>query len=62
MEISTTSATSGAGTSYPSKAPEFIPVLCALFVLFLMSIALSVLVQFMGSDYPFGIVKRFLQW
>jgi hypothetical protein len=30
------------------------------FVLFLLSIVLSVLLRFMDSDYPFGIFKLFL--
>ena len=67
---------SGAGTDYPSWAPEFTPifsgvrvtrslVLCVClsfcsFVLFLLAIVLSVLLEFMDSDYPFGIFKLFL--
>jgi hypothetical protein len=70
-----TGASSGAGTAYPSEALEFTPVfsevratrslvLCgmfcrSLFVLFLFAIVLSVLLLFMGSDYPFGIFSLF---
>jgi hypothetical protein len=70
-----TGVTSGAGTTYPSIAPEFIlgfvgfvlldlllsvQVVCrSLFVLFLLAIVLSVL-RFTDSDYPFGILKLFL--
>ena len=74
--INMTGASSGAGTAYPSEALEFTPVfsevratrslvlcvmLCrSLFVLFLFAIVLSVLLLFMGSDYPFGIFSLFL--
>ena len=45
-------------------------VLCVCFVdpclsfncSFLLAIVLSVLLQFMDSDYPFGIFKLFLKW
>ena len=75
--INMTCATSGAGTAYPSGAPEFttgfqcgscysiFSFMCMfcrlLFVLFLLAIVLSVLHRFMDSDYPFGIFKLFLQ-
>jgi hypothetical protein len=70
-----TSATCGAGTAYPSGASEFsgfsgVPValslvFCAmccrlLFVLFLLTIVLSVLLRFTASDYPFDIFKLFM--
>jgi hypothetical protein len=67
--------TSGAGTAYPSGAHEFTPgvqwgscylifsfmcMFCrSLFVLFLSTIVLSVLLWFTDSDYPFGIFKLF---
>jgi hypothetical protein len=73
-------ATSGAGTAYPSGAPEFTPgfqwgscysifsFICmfwwSLFVLlpfFFLAIVFSVLPRFTDSDYPFVIVKHFLQ-
>jgi len=70
----TTDATSGAGTAYPSGAPEFTPFFSAvrvtrslvlflmfcrsLFVLFLLAIVLSVL-WYTDSDYPFGVFKIF---
>ena len=66
-------STGGAGTTYPSGAPEFTPlfsevcvdqsfvfclVVCrSLFVLFLMAIMLSVLLRLADSDYAFGIFK-----
>ena len=71
-----TGATSEAVTAYPSGAIEFTPgflwgscysIFCfmcmvcrSLFVLFLLAVVLSVLLQFTDSDYPFGIVKLFL--
>jgi hypothetical protein len=40
----------------------FCVVFCRLlFVLFLLAIVFSVLLQFTGSDYPFGIIKLFSQ-
>ena len=33
-----------------------------LFVLFILAIVLSVLLQYTDSDYPFGIFKLFLIW
>jgi hypothetical protein len=63
----------GAGIAYPSTAPEFTPgfkwgscysifsfmcMFCRpLFVLFLLTIVLSVLLQYTDSNYPFGIFK-----
>jgi len=45
--------TCGAGTAYPTMAPEFF-----LFVLFLLAIVLSIL-RFTASDCPFRIFKNF---
>jgi hypothetical protein len=74
-----TSGNCGAGTAYPSGAPEFTPgftgvrvtqslVLyvcfvgrCLSFILFLLSIVLSVLLRYTDSDCPFGIFKLFLR-
>ena len=72
----TTGVTSGAGTAYPSGAPEFTPgfkwgscyaifsFLCmfcsSLFVLFLLTIVLSVLLRYTDSDCPCCIFKLFL--
>ena len=69
--------TSGVGIAYPSGAPAFISdfkwgscysifsfmcIFCrSLFVLFLLTIVLSVLLRVMDSDYPFGILKLFFQ-
>ena len=74
--INTTGATSGAGTAYPSGAPECTPrfqrgscysifsfrcMFCRpLFVLFLVAIVLSVLLRYTDSDCPFCIFKLFL--
>ena len=74
-KINTTGATSGAGTAYPSGASEFNPgsyydssywiisfmcMFCrSLFVLFLLTIVLSVLLRFTDSDSSFGISKLF---
>ena len=67
-------ATSGAGTPYPSKAPDINPcfrgdyvaqslvfcvVFCTSFVLVLLSIVLSIILRFTDSDYSFGIFKLF---
>ena len=68
-QINTTGATSGAGTIYPSGAPEFIPsfqwdscysifsLMCmfcrSLCVLVLLAIVLAVLLRFTDSDYTF---------
>jgi hypothetical protein len=68
----TTGVTCGWGSPYPSGAPEFTPafsgvrvtrslvfcvVFCrSLFVLFLLTIVLSVL-RITASDYPFGVFK-----
>ena len=76
LNNNTTDVTSVAETSNPSKAPELIPVIngvrvfhfldfcvvfCrSLFVLFRLTIALSALLRFTDSDYPFGIFKLFL--
>jgi len=67
-------ATSGAGTAYPSGAPEFTPGFCgvrvtqsisfmcmfcrSLFVL--LAIVLSIHHRFTDFDYPFGLFKLFL--
>ena len=67
---------SGAGASYPSGTPEFIPgfqwgscysilsFMCtfcrSLFVLFLLAIVLSILLWYTDFDYPLGIFKLFL--
>ena len=66
-QINTTGATSGVGTAYPCRTPEFIPgfqwgscysifsfmyMFCRLlFVLFLLTIVLSVLFRFKDSNY-----------
>ena len=71
----TTGVTCGWGSPYPSGAPEFTPafsgvrvtrslvfcvVFCrSLFVLFLLTIVLSVL-RITASDYPFGVFKPHL--
>jgi len=60
------SATRGAGSAYPSGAPEFTFGLSSvridrwLFVLLLLAIVFSVLLQFKDSDCPFGIFKPVL--
>ena len=75
-QITTKGVTSGAGTVYPSGAPEFTPciqwgpcflifcflcMLCrSLFVHFILVIVLSGLFRNTDSDYPFGIFKLFL--
>ena len=64
--------TSGAGTAYLSLVFSrvrvarslvfcvvFYKIVVCPFVLFLLAIVLSVLLQFMDSDYPFGIFKLF---
>ena len=66
--------TSGAGTTYPSGAPEFswgsrysifsfmcivLKIVVCPFVLLLLTIVLSVLLRFTDSEYPFGIFKLF---
>ena len=64
---------SGVGTSYPSGAPpvfsgvrvtrSLVLYVCFVdrpFVLFLLAIVLSVLLQYTDSDYPFGIFKLIL--
>jgi hypothetical protein len=68
-KINMTSITSRAGTAYPSRTLQFTPAFkwgsCysmlsrLLFVLFLLTIVLSVL-TFPDIDYPFGILKLFL--
>jgi hypothetical protein len=73
--MNTTGVTSGEGTAYPFGAPMFTSgfsgvrvtrslVLCVCFVdrylSFFLANVLSVLLRFMDSDYPFGIVKLFL--
>jgi hypothetical protein len=73
LTANTRFATSGAGTSYPSRVhPWFLVVtrylvFCVMFcgsycsfVLFLLAIVLSVLRWFTDSDYPFRIFKLFL--
>ena len=73
--VNTTGATSRAGTAYPSGTSEFTPgfqwgsyysifsamcIFCRqLFVLFLLTIVLSLLPRFTDSDYVFGIFKFF---
>jgi hypothetical protein len=73
----TTGATCGAGNTYLSGLPEFIPVFSEVrvarcFVLggifcrsfsdfFGWSIVFSVLLPFTASDYPFGIFQLFAQ-
>ena len=75
-QINITGVTSGAGTAYPSGAPEFIPgflwgscysilsFMCmncrSLFVLFLLAIELSALLRFTDSDYHFGVFSNSL--
>ena len=70
-QTNTTIVTSGAGTAYPSGAPEFtsgfqwglcysiFSFMCmfcrSLFVLFLLATVLSVLLRFRDSDQSFGI-------
>jgi len=53
--------TPGFSGVYVSRSLVFCVVFCrSLFVLFLLPIVLSVLLQFSASDYPFGIFKSFL--
>ena len=66
--------TCGAGSTNPSGAHEFTPCFCGVlvirfavlcicfvcpFVLFLLTIVLSVLLRFTDYDYHFGIFKLF---
>ena len=68
--INTTGVSSGAGTAYPSGAPEsplclvlfdllfymyVLLIFVCPFVLFLLAIFLSVLLRCTDSDYPFAI-------
>ena len=71
QRVYTTGATSGIGTANLSGAQEFTPTFSeylllnfqfyvyVLFVLFLLTIMLSVLLRFTEYDYPFGIYKLF---
>ena len=66
--VNKTGATSRAATAYPSEHLSHVArslVACvmfcrSLFILFRLVIVLSVLLQFMASDYIFGIFKLFL--
>ena len=74
-ESNTAGVTCGAGTVFPSWASEFSPVFFLFFFfffllmfcgwlfvfwfVFLLAIVLSILLQFMISDFPFGIFKLF---
>ena len=71
-QINRTSSTSGEGTAYPSGSPEFtagiwcglyysiFSFMCRLFVPFLLTIVLSVLLRFADSGCPSGVFKLFL--
>jgi hypothetical protein len=67
-------ATGGAGPAYLSIALEFTPffrvvrslVFCgvflrSLFIILLLGIVLTVLIQFTVTDYPFGNLKLFFE-
>ena len=67
---SLTGVTSGAGTVYPSEAPGVRVtrslVLCVFFsslfvflYFFFLAVALSVLLRYTDSDYPYGVFKLF---
>ena len=71
----TAGATGRAGPAYLSIALEFTPFfrvvrslyfcgvfLRSLFIILLLAIVLTVLIQFTVTDYPFGIIKLFFEY
>ena len=65
-EINTTGATGGAGTAYPSGAPEFTPgfswgscysIFSFMYMFCRLWFVLLSVLRFTDSDYPFGIFK-----